>query len=143
MLIDTLQQRLREAMKARNTIEKEILRVALGELQTQQARGTTLDDHTVEAVLRKLIKSNRETLDLTGDAEQKATLQSEIEVIESLLPKQLGASEIEQALAPVREAIASAKSDGQATGVAMKQLKTAGAAVDGRLVKQVIASMRG
>ena len=143
MLIDTLQQRLREAMKARSTIEKEILRVALGELQTQQARGTTLDDETVEAVLRKLIKSNRETLDLTGDAEQKATLQSEIEVIESLLPKQLGASEIEQALAPVREAITGAKSDGQATGVAMKHLKTAGAAVDGRLVKQVIASMRG
>jgi len=143
MLIDTLKERLRAAMKARNTLEKEILRVALGEIQTQEARGTTMDDAAVQAILRKLMKSNTETGEVTESAEQRATLEEENRVLESLLPKQLDAAEIEAALAAVRDAIGAAGSDGQATGVAMKHLKSLGATVDGRLVKQVVASLRG
>ncbi|MGE0328845.1 MAG: hypothetical protein AB7S68_41400, partial [Polyangiaceae bacterium] len=58
MLIDDIKARFREAMKARREVEREILRVAIGDITTRDA---TSDDD-VQAVLKKLLKSNEETL---------------------------------------------------------------------------------
>ena len=135
--------RLKAAMKGGKTVEKEILRVALGEVQTEEARaGKDLDDGAVEKILRKLLKSNRETLDATEDAGAKAPLAQENAVIESLLPKTLGEEEVIAALADTRDAIAAAGNDGQATGIAMKALKTKGLAVDGRTVSAAVRKLR-
>ena len=38
MLVDEIKKRVLAAMKSGNTVEKEVLRVALGEIQTQEAR---------------------------------------------------------------------------------------------------------
>ncbi|HZO13980.1 MAG TPA: GatB/YqeY domain-containing protein [Polyangiaceae bacterium] len=143
MLKDEMRGRLKTAMKAGDTVEKEILRVALGEVQTEEARaGKDLDDAAVEKILRKLMKSNRETLDVTQDAAAKATLAQENAVIESLLPKTLGEEEIIAALADTRDAIAAAGNDGQATGIAMKALKSKALAVDGRTVSAAVRKIR-
>jgi uncharacterized protein YqeY len=142
MLVDDLKKQLTEAMKARRTVEKEVLRVALGEIQTIEARGEAVDDALVTRVLRKLVKSNQETLAATEQAERRQELEEEIRVIEGLLPKRLGVEEIVAALAEVADAIRAANSDGQATGVAMKHLKGSGAAVDGKLVSDAIKKMR-
>lgn len=143
MLIDEIRSRVTAAMKARNTIEKEILRVALGEIQTEEARGAKLDDAAVERILRKLVKSNQETAAASSDPETKSTLAEENRVLESLLPQMLGEEEIIAALAEVADAIVAAKADGPATGVAMKLLKSKGLAVDGRTVGAAVAKMRG
>ena len=142
MLIDQLKQRLRAAMKAQSRIEKEILKVALGEIQTDEARGVEATDVAVSKVLKKLVKSNRETLDAAQDPEQKRTLEQEIEVIESLLPRCLSAAEIESALAPVLDALKNAPSDGPAVGIAMKHLKSSGAEVEGKDVSAVVRKLR-
>jgi uncharacterized protein len=142
MLIDEIRQRMKAAMKARNVVEKEILRVALGEITTEEARHGSLDDAAVEKILRKLVKSNQETLASVGDPEQRANLEQEIIVLDSLLPKTLTVDEIIAALAPVRDAIVAAGNDGQATGVAMKHLKGQGAVVDGKSVSAAVKSMR-
>ena len=142
MLIDDIKDRMRAAMKARRTLEKEILGVALGELQTVEARKGSLSDDEGFAIIRKLVKSNRETYEASEAAEQRKTLEEEILVLESLLPKALGAEDIVAALAPVHEAIRSAGNDGQATGIAMKTLKLAGAPVDGKLVGEVVRKIR-
>jgi uncharacterized protein YqeY len=143
MLIDEIKARMFRAMKAGNTIEKEILRVAMGEITTDAAReGRKGDDEEASAILRKLIKSNQESLAEVQDPERRSELEQEIEVLAALLPPSLGPEEIAEALQPVREEIRSAKSDGQATGIAMKHLKTAKAAVDGKAVAAAVQRIR-
>lgn len=144
MLSEEIKKRMLQAMKSGNTLEKEILRVALGEIQTQEARvSKAMSDEEAGAVLRKLIKNNQETLDVSESAEQKDQLAKEIAVLESLLPKALGVDEIVAALATVADAVKAAGNDGQATGVAMKHLKAAGAVVTGKEVTLAVKRMRG
>jgi len=133
---------MRAALKARRTLEKEILGVALGELETVEARKGSLSDEEGFAIIRKLVKSNRETIDASPTPEQKKTLEEEIAILEELLPKSLGAADIEAALAGVKDAIRGAGNDGQATGIAMKALKATSAVVDGKLVGEVVRKLR-
>ena len=142
MLIGQMKERMRAALKARRTLEKEILGVALGELETVEARKGSLSDEEGFAIIRKLVKSNRETIDASPTPEQKKTLEDEIAILEELLPKSLGAADIEAALAGVKDAIRGAGNDGQATGIAMKALKATSAVVDGKLVGEVVRKLR-
>jgi len=142
MLADEIKARMFAAMKAGRIVEKEILRVALGEIQTAASRQDHLTEDEVSGIVRKLVKSNRETLELSTRAEQKSALQEEIEVLESLLPKALDADGVAQALESVKDGIRAAASDGQATGIAMKALKALGTTVDGKLVTEVVKKLR-
>jgi len=102
-----------------------------------------LTDDEAFAVLRKLVKSNEETLAASkGDAEKTATLTRENQLLSELLPKGLTPEEILGALEPVREAIRAAASEGQATGVAMKHLKGLGRTVNGADVSIAVRAMR-
>jgi uncharacterized protein YqeY len=143
MLLDEIKRQMMAAMKAHDTVRKEILRVALGELSMAAERaGGTLADEPVQGILRKLVKSNQDTLALTADPAQQETLRKEIAVLEELLPKTLDADGIVALLEPVRDAIRAAANDGQATGVAMKHLKTTGAAVQGKDVGDAVRRIR-
>lgn len=143
MLKDELKTAMLEAMKARRAVEKGILRVALGEVQTIESRsGDDASDAEVEKILRKLIKSISESRDAAADDAQRATLVEEIAVLEGYLPKTLTADEIVALLAPVADAVRAAGNDGQATGVAMKHLKGSGATVEGRDVSTAVRAMR-
>lgn len=143
-LVDQIKARMFQAMKAGNNVEKEILRVAMGEITTDAARpGRKGDDDEAQAILKKLVKSNEESLQASQDEAQKATLHAEIEVLNGFLPKSLGVDEIVAALAPVAEAVKSAGNDGQATGVAMKHLKSLGAVVNGKDVSAAVRNLRG
>jgi uncharacterized protein YqeY len=143
MLTDVIRERMLEAMKAGKDVEKSVLRVALGEIQSSESRtGETLDDEGVAAVLRKLVKSNTDTIAAGADAERRAVLEAENEILESLLPKTLSVEEIAAALGDVLDAIRGAGNDGQATGIAMKHLKAAGAPVNGKDVAQAVRGLR-
>lgn len=132
------------AMKSGNVTEREILKVAMGEITTDAARpGKKGDDAESEAILRKLVKSNEESIEASQDEAQKAQLRAEIEVLATFLPKSLGVPEIVAALSPVAEAVKAAGNDGQATGVAMKHLKTLGANVNGKDVSAAVRQLRG
>jgi uncharacterized protein YqeY len=143
MLIDDIKKRMFAAMKSGQTVEKEILRVAVGEITTQEGRiSAALSDDDVRGILRKLVKSCRESLETAPDAASKATLQEEISVLESLLPKNLSVEQIVLALAPVADAIRGAAAAGQATGLAMKHLKSTGATVEGKDVGEAVNRLR-
>jgi uncharacterized protein YqeY len=143
MLLDEIKRQMMAAMKAHDTVRKEILRVALGELSMAAERaGGTLADEPVQGILRKLVKSNQDTLALTADPAQQETLRKEIAVLEELLPKTLDADGIVALLEPVRDAVRAAANDGQATGVAMKHLKTTGAVVQGKDVGDAVRRIR-
>lgn len=143
MLLDEIKARMFQAMKAGQTTEKEILRVAVGEITTEAARpGRLGSDEESSAVLRKLIKSNEESLAAVEDDERRTVLKREIEVLSEFLPKSLGEDAVVDALVPVADAVRAAKNDGQATGVAMKHLKSVGANVDGKIVAAAVKRLR-
>jgi uncharacterized protein YqeY len=143
MLSDQIKSQMFQAMKDKHEVTKEILRLALGEIQTAEARsGRPPTDEEATAIVRKLIKSNNETMEATTDDAASQRLAEEIAVLEALLPKTLDVDQIVDALADVAEAIAAAGNGGQATGVAMKHLKGAGAAVTGKEVSAAVAKMR-
>lgn len=143
MLYQEMRRRRTEALKTRDSVAKEVLNVALGEIETIAARtNREPTDEDCLQVVRKLVKSNEETRAMTADDAGKATLAREIEVLNTLLPKTLGVPEIVEALAPVADALRAAANDGQATGIAMKHLKAAGASVDGKAVGAAVKQLR-
>jgi uncharacterized protein YqeY len=140
MLIDDLKKRMFEAMKSKDAVTKEIVRTAIGEITSTGADAT---DERVLSVLKKLVKSNEETLRVSEDASARATLEQELVVLREFLPSTLGVDQILSALAAVSEPIKQAGNDGQAMGVAMKTLKSAGANVDSQDVKEAVKRLRG
>jgi uncharacterized protein len=143
-LIETLRARALSAMKAKDSVATTILRLAQSEVQALEARlARPLTDDEAFGALRKLVKSNEETLAASaGDAEKTATLKREIELLNDLLPKGMTPEEVQAALAPVADAIKAAANDGQATGVAMKHLKSSGAKAAGNDVAAAVKAIR-
>ena len=153
MLIEELKRRMRAAMQEHDRVAKNILGLALGEIQTAEARANRpLGDDEATAVVRRLVKSNEETLGHTqgthgaqgetDDPARSAELRREIEVLSALLPQTLSPEAIAQALAPVVDALRAAKTEGQAMGMAMKHLKATGAVVEAAAVQQAVKSVR-
>jgi uncharacterized protein len=143
MLLDEVKAAMFKAMKEGRTIEKEVLRVVVGEITTNAARpGMTGNDDEARAVIRKLIKSNEETRAVSEDPVQRSHLELENRTLVGFLPQSLSIEQIVAALQAVKDAILSAGNEGQATGVAMKQLRAAGAVVNGKDVSAAVKQMR-
>lgn len=144
MLVEEIRKRRNAALKARDTVVKDVLSVALADIDLVAARNSrdATDDECLQ-IIRKLVKSNEETLSKSDDESVKQTLQKEIAVLNELLPKSLGVPEVIAALQAVAAEVKGASNPGQATGVAMKHLKAIAAVVDGKVVAQAVAQMRG
>lgn len=143
-LQDQIKARVKAAMKAKDLVERDVLRVALGDLQTEQSRRTEpLAEAEEQAVLRRMVKSMDDTLAAGVDEATRAHVTAEKAILTSLLPQTLTQDQIASALEPVTEAVKAAANDGAAMGVAMKHLKAGGSAVDGKDVSAVVKRMRG
>jgi uncharacterized protein YqeY len=139
MLIDQIKQRMFQAMKSGAAVEKEILRTVIGEVTRT---GEAASDERVLQVLRKLVKSNQETLRSATDAAQRSALEQEIVVLEEYLPRSLGAAELADLLGPVAAEIRAAASAGPALGIAMKFLKSQAAAAEAQDVRDAVTQLR-
>lgn len=143
MLVPEIKKRMMDAMKAKREVERDILRLALGEIQNVENRtGQPLSDEEAHKVIRKIMKSNSETLGHATKEEMKAKLEEENKILESLLPQRWDVDRIAAELAPLADQIRGAASEGQATGVAMKHLKGAGAPVEGKDVGEAVRKLR-
>jgi uncharacterized protein YqeY len=139
MLIDQIKERMFRAMKAGATVEKEILRTAIGEVtRTGEAAG----DDRVTQVLRKLIKANQETLRSASDGAQRAALEQEIKVLEEFLPRALGVPELVELLQPAAAEIRAAAGPGPALGAAMKFLKVKAVSAEAADVREAVTQLR-
>lgn len=142
-LIDEIKQRIVQAMKNKNEIERDILKLVKGEVQTLETRqNKTLNDEQVSSIVRKLMESNEETIANHTDPSVIEKLKQENEILDSLLPVVMTQEEIFQKLDPISEAIKSADKEGQAIGMAMKALKSSEMPVLGNDVKEVVLKMR-
>lgn len=143
-MLKKLKERSIAALRSGNNLEKQILRVAIGEIETlamSKSQGNKpVSEEQACKVLRKIIQSNLETIEHSNE-EKKSILLQENQVLEAFLPKQLSQDEIQNKLEPVLNQLRSAKSIGQAIGIAMKTLKSSGESVDGNDVKQVVEQL--
>ena len=127
----TMQESLREdltvAMKARDTDRTGAIRILMGEFARQPEK--ILSDEQVIAIIKKLIKSERELL-----AAQKQDGSAFLTIMEEYLPKQASEEEI---AAWIEKNV-----DFSAFGNKMQAMKPImqhfGGAVDGNVVKKVL-----
>ena len=110
MLRQAFTDRLRQAMKARETLVVSTIRLILAGLKDRdiaaQGRGNAegLSDAEIQRMLQAMIKQRRESITLyqqgnRGDLAQRE--REEIAVIESFLPSQLDQADIEAAVVAV------------------------------------------
>ena len=143
-----LQAQLREAIKSRNDLAKNLLRIVMGEVSTLRARtGKESADSEIHGIIRRIIAGNNETrkeLEQHGQTshEAYARLAQENTYLETLLPRTLDQAAIKKELEAIAAELKGAKSDGQATGLAMKHLKQKGLAVLGEDVAAVVREVR-
>lgn len=130
----TLQEQIKkdliEAIKAKDSVRKEALRVVLGEFDRQNKKEFT--DQEVAAVLRKLVKSERETLELKGESDSGF-----LRTLGEYLPKMATDEEI---IAFINENIdlSQFKNTMQAMGPIMKHF---GEKADGHTVKEILQNL--
>jgi uncharacterized protein YqeY len=122
---------LMSAMKAKDAVRKDTLRVVMGEFGRADTK--ELSDDDVIKILRKLIKSEKETLTQVGSDEESAFIQ----IIEGYLPQLADENEI---TSWVKENIdlSQFKSKMQAMGPIMKHF---GARADGNAVKAILQKL--
>ncbi len=86
-----------EAFKAKNSLAKNLLSVIKGEIQTieKNTGAENLSDEDVTKILNKTVKSLKETLKSLTESEKIASVQTELDIVESYLPKQLSVEEIQ------------------------------------------------
>ena len=122
--------------------EKETLRVVLGDVQQK----ASVSDEQGFNMVRAMIKNNNDKVLpylQEGDLRRKVLIE-ENEVLSSLLPSYLTADQISQHLSEpsLTEKIKASKSEGQATGVAMKFFKDGSFPVSGDDVKKIVQQIR-
>lgn len=122
-----IQNQLKEAMKARESDRLAALRVLVGEFQRQEKK--ELDDASVVSIIRKLVKSEKETMEKSG---RKTS--AYLEVLEGYLPKAPTEEEIE---AWVRENIDFSSFAGKMQAMKPIMAHFQGLA-DGRVVRSVL-----
>ena len=132
-LQDKLKDDLKSAMKARDEVQKDAIRVVMGEMARSDKK--QLPDEEIIKILKKLIKSEKEMLEKSG---QGATSPF-IAIIEAYLPKMATQDEIGQWITANID-FSAYKNKMQAMGTIMAHF---GASADGNTVKQVLQNFPG
>jgi len=133
---------LTTAMKAQDAGRTSILRMVKAAMMNRKIeKGSDLDDEEVQKLLRSLVKQRRDSIEQYEKAGRQELVdkeQSEIDVIETYLPKAASPEEIEQAVAAViaQTGATSIKDMGKVMKAAQAAL--AGKNADGRLVSEVV-----
>ncbi len=146
-LLDKVQKDMVEAMKARDEARLSALRMVKSALKKHEIDSMKpLSEAAESQVMNTLLKQRRESADLFrkgGREELAAKEEAEIRIIESYLPAEASAAELEQA---VSSALAeTGATSAKQMGAVMKaaQAKLAGKRADGKalseLVKQKLA----
>jgi uncharacterized protein len=143
-LLETLQSAARDAMRARDDVARDALRMVIASAKAREIdSGRDLLDEDVLEVLRHAVKTRADSaqqFEAAGRAELAAKERREIEVLSAHLPKRLGPDEtralVQRAIA---ETGASSKRD---LGRVMKAvMATHRDQVDGALVQRLAAEL--
>ncbi|MBP7917853.1 MAG: GatB/YqeY domain-containing protein [Rhodocyclaceae bacterium] len=140
-LKDRIQDDMKTAMKARETDRLNAIRLLMAAIKQREVdERITLDDAAVAAVIDKLIKQRRDSInqyEQAGREDLAAAERAEIEVLSPYQPAQLSAEEVDAAIkAAIAQTGATGPADmGKVMGILKSQLagKTDLAAVSQRI----------
>ena len=145
-LFNQISNDIKEAMKAKDKVRlmtlRNIKKVFL-EAKTAAGANDTLSDDTALKLMQKLVKQGKDSAavyEAQGRADLAEEEMAQVRVIESYLPKQLSAEELEAKLKEiiVRVGATSLKEIGKVMGVATKEL--AGLA-EGRVISAKVKEL--
>ena len=147
-MFDRISNDIKEAMKAKDKVRLETLRnikKVFLEAKTAPGANDTLTDDTAMKIMQKLVKQGKDSATLyneQGRADLAEAELAQVAVIETYLPKQMSAEELEVALkAIIAEVGAEGPKDmGKVMGTATKKL--AGLA-EGRAISAKVKELLG
>lgn len=147
--INQIKEQIKAAMKSKDTVKRDILRLILGECNNHGE-----SNESVMKVAKKIIKSNSQTIEalrqinsVSSDNLELLKLESEINILSQFLPQIMSEHEMIKVVSDnnLKQHIIDAKNEGQAMGIIMKHFKNNG---DGGLeihpdvVKRVILAIK-
>ncbi len=143
MIIDNLKTRIKTEMVNKNSEVVALLRLVVGTAQQDNDES----DVNLEKILRKMIKSNQQTIDALTDldsankgtpviSDKCLSFVNENNLLNSFLPKTMAPEEIVEFIQSNDLDVST--NDGKAMGLVMKTLKSVGKSVQSADVKQAI-----
>ena len=147
-LFDQISNDIKEAMKAKDKVKLETLRNIKKfflEAKTAPGANDTLTDEAAMKIIQKLAKQGKDAAEIyIGQGRQDLADEelAQVKVIETYLPKQMSAEDLEAALKAIIAEVGAtdAKDMGKVMGVATKQL--AGKA-EGRAISSMVKQLLG
>lgn len=148
-LKDRLAQDMTAAMKARDGLRTDVLRMAKTSITNREIeKRTALDEAETLKVLTTMVKQREDSIDQFrkgGRPELADREQAEIEILRAYLPAEASDEEIAAAVdAAATEAGATSMKDmGKVMKAAISALKTAGKPADGKRVNEAVKKRLG
>ncbi len=145
-LADRINQDLTTAMRARETVRLDVLRMAKTALTNREIeKHAALDESEMVRVLQGMVKQREDAIALYGKGgrpELAAKEQAEIDVLRGYLPAEASDEEIAAAVtqALTETGVTALKDMGKVMKVAQASLKAAGKPADGKRVSEAVRS---
>lgn len=142
-MIPELQEKIKEAMKAKDKIRLDALRMLLSDAKKEQIdSGKELDEASFIQIVKRSVKKRKDSIEQFKAADRAELVEKEeaqLKVLEEFAPKQLSEEETAKI---VDEAIAEVgASSKQEMGKVMKAVMAKhGSELDGKLVQQIVGS---
>lgn len=146
MLKEKLMEDLKNSMKTKNEIRKntiQMVRAAI--LQIEKDKGIQVDDDKILEIIAKEVKTKKDALkdfERAGREDLINQTNSEIEVLQEYLPKQLTRDEIKVELEKIISQVGATSMKDM--GMVMKEAKSKmGASADGKTINEVAKELMG
>lgn len=137
MLIERLNDDIKEAMKARDKMRTSVLRMMLSEVKYAQSAvsmNEQLDDAAVQKVFATYQKKLEKSLNDFPEGEKKQAIAHEIAIVSEYLPKKASTADVENA---IKEVLTT--STDRSFGPLMKQVMAKlGNAADGKVISELL-----
>ena len=139
---DEIQNAIKEAMKSRDSLRLECLRMAKGALLIKEkASANELTDEDVVGALRGEVRKRKQSIDIFREHGKEAAAareEQEIAVLEEFLPQQLSREALKEKAKAYLEAHPEINNAGKLTGALKKEL---GDTADGKTLNEVCRSL--
>lgn len=144
MLKEKLLEDLKESMKTKNVIRKNVVQmVRAAILQVEKDKQITLDDNQIIEIIARESKKRKDSLsdyEKSGREDLISQINEEIEVLAEYLPKQLSLEELENVIKEVisEQGATSMKDMGKVMKAAKEKI---GVASDGKTINEVVKKL--
>jgi uncharacterized protein YqeY len=143
---DDVQQAIKEAMKNKDHLRLECLRLAKAALLLKEKEGAkeeVLSDEVAIAALRSEVKKRQQSAETyagLGKSEEVENLKTEIAILEEFLPRQMSEAQVRERIQAFLAANPDVNHAGKLTGAIKKEL---GDQVDGKMLNDLCREALG